>query len=60
MTSIERMRCTLAGKRPDRPAFSFWYHFPAGQVAGPAAVQAHLDQLATYGMDFLKIMNDNP
>lgn len=60
MTTIERMRCTLAGKRPDRPAFSFWYHFPAGQVAGQAAVQAHLDQLATYGMDFLKVMNDNP
>ncbi len=59
MTSIERMRCTLAGKRPDRPAFSFWYHFPAGQVAGPAAVQAHLDQLATYDMDFVKVMNDN-
>ncbi len=60
MTSKQRVRSTLAGRRPDRPAFSFWYHFPAEQVTGPAAVQAHLDQLAAYGMDFVKVMNDNP
>jgi uroporphyrinogen decarboxylase len=60
MTSMERVDAVLAGKQPDRLPFSFWYHFPHDQVAGDAAVKAHLDQLETYGMDFLKVMNDNP
>jgi uroporphyrinogen decarboxylase len=60
MTPIQRVDSVLAGRRPDRPPFSFWYHLPPDQVAGPAAVQAHLDQLHTYGMDILKVMNDNP
>ena len=49
----------LAGRKPDRPPFSFWYHFPPDQVAGTAAVNAHLDLLNRYGMDVLKVMNDN-
>ncbi|MGD0463840.1 MAG: uroporphyrinogen decarboxylase family protein [Tepidisphaeraceae bacterium] len=60
MTPIERVDAVLAGRKPDRPPFSFWYHFPHDQVAGTAAVRAHLDQLNRYAMDVLKVMNDNP
>lgn len=60
MTPIQRVDAVLAGRQPDRPPFSFWYHFPHDQVAGAAAVDAHLDQLYLYGMDVLKVMNDNP
>ena len=49
----------LAGRKPDRPPFSFWYHFRPDQVSGTAAVNAHLDQLNLYQMDVLKLMNDN-
>ena len=59
MTAIERVDAVLAGRKPDRPPFSFWCHFPADQVAGPAALEAHLDQHNTYGTDFIKVMNDN-
>lgn len=60
MTSLERIQAVLSGKLPDRPPYSFWYHFPKGQESGPAAVKAHLDELAAYEMDFLKVMDDNP
>jgi uroporphyrinogen decarboxylase len=59
MTPIERVNAVLAGHKPDRPPFSFWHHFAPEQAAGPAAVSAHLDQLNAYGMDVLKVMNDN-
>ncbi len=60
MTPIERVDAVLAGRKPDRPPFSFWYHFPPDQAAGSAAVRAHLEPLDRYGMDVLKVMNDNP
>ncbi|MGD0141224.1 MAG: uroporphyrinogen decarboxylase family protein, partial [Tepidisphaeraceae bacterium] len=60
MTQIERVNAVLGGRKPDRPPFSFWHHFPQDQVAGAGAVSAHLDQLNRYGMDVLKVMNDNP
>ena len=59
MSSLQRLETVMAGRTPDRPPFSFWYHFPADQVSGEAAVQAHLDHLEKYGLDFLKVMNDN-
>jgi uroporphyrinogen decarboxylase len=49
----------LEAYKPDRPPISFWYHFPADQVAGAAAVKAHVDHLRRYDLDFLKVMNDN-
>ncbi|MFQ5589686.1 MAG: uroporphyrinogen decarboxylase family protein [Phycisphaerae bacterium] len=58
MTHMERMSAVLAGDKPDYPPVSFWYHFPPEQAAGPAAVNAHLQHLARYELDFLKIMND--
>jgi len=60
MNPIERVNAVLAGRKPDRAPFSFWYHFPPEQAAGSGAVSAHLDHLARYGMDVLKVMNDNP
>jgi uroporphyrinogen decarboxylase len=60
MTPIERVNAVLAGGKPDRAPFSFWYHFPPDQAAGSGAVSAHLDHLDRYGMDVLKVMNDNP
>jgi uroporphyrinogen decarboxylase len=60
MTPIQRVDSVLAGRRPDRPPFSFWYHFPPDQITGAAAVKAHLNQLHDYDMDVLKVMNDNP
>lgn len=59
-TPIERVDAVLGGRKPDRPPFSFWHHFPHDQVAGKPAVDAHLDQLDRYAMDVLKVMNDNP
>ncbi len=56
---IERVRAVLQGRRADRPPVSFWYHFHPHQRFGSAAVQAHLDHLRTYDLDFLKVMNDN-
>ena len=50
----------LGGAKPDRPPFSFWYHFLADQASGDAAVRAHLNHLHRYDLDFLKVMNDNP
>ena len=60
MTPTERVDAVLSGRRPDRLPVSFWYHFPAEQAAGPMALQVHLDLLQRFGLDFLKVMNDNP
>jgi uroporphyrinogen decarboxylase len=60
MTPIERVNAVLARQRPDRPPFSFWHHFESKQAAGTAALQAHLDLLEKFDLDFLKVMNDNP
>ncbi len=59
MDRIERVSSVIEGRRPDRTPVSFWHHFSADQVSGPAAVAAHLAHVETYDLDFLKIMNDN-
>jgi uroporphyrinogen decarboxylase len=59
MDKIERVSAVVEGRRPDRPPVSFWYHFGPGEVAGPAALEAHLRHVETYDLDFLKVMNDN-
>jgi uroporphyrinogen decarboxylase len=59
MNKIQRVTAVLEGRAPDRPPLSFWYHFPADQVSGPPAVEAHLRHVETYDLDFLKIMDDN-
>jgi uroporphyrinogen decarboxylase len=60
MSPRQRIEAVLAEQQPDRPPFSFWYHFAGDEAFGPAALEAHLDQLQTYQLDFLKVMNDNP
>ncbi len=60
MTRIERVASVLAGKQPDRPPVSFWYHFSPDCQFGQAAVDAHLKLLSRFDLDFLKVMNDNP
>jgi len=59
MDKIERVTAVIEGRHPDRPPVSFWYHFGAEYVAGPAAVEAHVRHVVTYDLDFLKIMDDN-
>ena len=59
MNKQERVAAVIAGRRPDRPPLSFWYHFAPDQAAGPPGVEAHLRHLETYDLDFLKIMDDN-
>jgi uroporphyrinogen decarboxylase len=60
MTAIERVSAVLASERPDRPPVSFWHHFPPTAASGQAAVDAHLQHLGRFDLDFLKVMNDNP
>ncbi len=60
MSRIQRVRAVVAGETPDRPPVSFWHHFSPGAASGRAAVDAHLDHLSRYDLDFLKVMNDNP
>jgi len=59
MNSVERVECVLAGRLPDRPPFSFWCHFAADCVWGQRAVEAHMAHVEAFGVDFLKVMNDN-
>ncbi|UCF32435.1 MAG: hypothetical protein JSV78_08865 [Phycisphaerales bacterium] len=59
MTAQERIGAVLAGRMPDRPPVSFWHHFPPDAQAGRAAVDAHLNFLSRFDVDFLKVMNDN-
>jgi len=60
MSPVERVMCVLEGRRADRPPVCFWRHFSADEVWGEAAVAAHVAHLEKYGLDFLKVMNDNP
>ncbi len=59
MNKRERVAAVIAGRQPDRPPVSFWYHFEPAQAAGRPAVEAHLLHLETYDLDFLKVMDDN-
>jgi uroporphyrinogen decarboxylase len=59
MTSKERVSAVLAGSRPDRPPVSFWHHFPPDCRHGPPGVEAHLRHASRFGLDFLKVMDDN-
>lgn len=59
MNSIERIEAVLAGHKPDRPAYSFWYHFAPEQSTGQAVIDAHLNHYERFQPDFLKVMNDN-
>jgi uroporphyrinogen decarboxylase len=59
MNHVERVAAVIEGRPTDRAPLSFWYHFRPEQIAGPAAVEAHIRHAETYDLDFLKIMDDN-
>lgn len=58
MNKVERVQAVLAGRKPDRPPVSFWYHFPPSAVSGQPAIDAHLAHLEKWDLDYLKVMND--
>lgn len=59
MTCIELVSAVVRGEKPDQAPVGFWYHFAPEYQSGPPAVEAHLKHLQRYGLDFLKVMNDN-
>lgn len=59
MNKFERVMAAYHGQQPDRVPCAFWYHFPQGYEAGPAAVQIHLDFFENSHTDLCKIMNEN-
>ena len=58
MNKKERFDAVLAGKKPDRIPFSFWFHFDGAQAEGDGCVKAHLDFYQKTNVDYLKIMSD--
>lgn len=60
MSSMQRVSAVLSGEQPDCPPVSFWHHFSSDCWYGRPAVDAHLRHVHRYGLDFLKVMNDNP
>ncbi|OGK82405.1 MAG: hypothetical protein A2X52_11445 [Candidatus Rokubacteria bacterium GWC2_70_16] len=58
MNKIERVRAVLAGKPPDQPPFTIWYHFGNQHAPAERAAQVHLEFFAHYDLDLLKVMND--
>ena len=60
MDRIERVRRAIAGHEVDRIPAGFWTHFPPAASTGRAMADAHLDFYRRSGVDFVKVMNDNP
>lgn len=60
MGKIQRVRCAIAGHDVDRIPAGFWTHFPPAASTGRAMADAHLDFYRRSGVDFVKVMNDNP
>lgn len=58
MTPIERVRAALRGAELDRPPFTVWYHFGLQHAPAERTVEAHVEFLDAYHLDWLKVMND--
>ena len=58
MNKIERIDAVLAGREPDRPPVSLWYHFGLQHDNGRGFARASLAFFEHYDFDFLKVMND--
>jgi uroporphyrinogen decarboxylase len=56
MRSIDRIRATLEGREVDRPAYSFWTHFPEIDLDPPAIAAATVDFARPLALDFVKAM----
>jgi uroporphyrinogen decarboxylase len=60
MQPRERVESALAGRTPDRPPFTLWYHFGL-EKDGPAAhAKATLSFHERFGTDLVKVMSDFP
>jgi len=56
MRAVDRIRATLEGRDVDRPAYSFWTHFPEIDLDPPAIAAATVDFARPLGLDFVKAM----
>jgi uroporphyrinogen decarboxylase len=52
----DRIRATLEGRRPDRPAYSYWTHFPAIDLDPSAIAAATIEFARALDLDFVKAM----
>lgn len=57
---IKRIKALLAGKKPDRPPFTFWHHFHLQDFPGEKHAETTLDFYRRYDLDLLKVMSDFP
>ncbi|MBO9569355.1 MAG: hypothetical protein J7503_11080 [Cellulomonas iranensis] len=55
MTPAERVRATLAGERPDRPAVTVWRHWPGADQDAAAHVDAEVRHRDALDLDVLKL-----
>lgn len=60
MSPKERVDRVLAGRAPDRPPFSFWYHFHDEDQPGRRHAALTLDFARRYHLDIVKVMSDYP
>jgi uroporphyrinogen decarboxylase len=58
VNKVQRVREAVAGRPVDRPPFTVWYHFGLQHATADRVVQAHLEFLEAYDLDWLKLMND--
>ncbi len=58
MKKKERIDTILAGKKPDRTPFTFWYHFGNQCGSGDSFADSVIDFYNYFGVDLLKVMND--
>jgi uroporphyrinogen decarboxylase len=58
MDKLERVDAVLAGREPDRPPLSLWYHFGVQHGSGEQFARLSLEYFHHYDFDFLKVMND--
>ncbi len=54
MNHHERIRATLSGERPDRPAFAIWRHFPDVDGSPRELAAATIDFARTWHPDLIK------
>jgi uroporphyrinogen decarboxylase len=55
MTPRQRIASVLAGRRPDRPAASFWRHHPRQEMTGEDLVRVTLEFQRRFHWDLVKI-----
>lgn len=59
MTRKERVLAVIGGGTPDRTPAAFSSHFSKEEIAGEAALRAHLNFFEATGVDICKVMNEN-